>query len=117
MQNDPLYTVIDTISYPVQEIPFPAVTVCPPGVDKHAFIEKFLNYVKFQCYNDYEYSENDCMESKGVKESFKFLLEKIHKIALDARLKNISLMSEPELQYELLKFCSDIPIKPTRPCF
>ena len=104
MQNDPLYTVIDTISYPVQKIPFPAVTVCPPGVDKHAFIEKFLNYVKFQCYNDYEYSENDCLESKEVKESFRFLLEKIHEIALDATLKNISLMSDTELQHELFQY-------------
>ena len=104
MQNDPLYTVIDTISYPVQKIPFPAVTVCPPGLDRHAFIEKFLNYVKFQCYNDYEYSANDCMESKDVKESFKFLLERIHKMALDATIKNINLMSETELQHELLQY-------------
>ena len=80
------------------------MTVCPPGVDKHAFIEKFLNYVKFQCYNDFEYSENDCMESKRVKESFQFLLERIHKMALDATLKNISLMSEPELQHKLLQY-------------
>ena len=98
-----MYTVIDTISYPVQKVPFPAVTVCPPGTDKYAFIEKILNNVKFQCYKEYGYSEEDCMESQAARESFRFLFKRMHQMALDATLKSIDSMQEAELKRKLLE--------------
>ena len=80
-QNDPLYTVIDTVSYPVQNNPFPSVTVCPPGRDRWAFIEKVFNQVKFQCYKGYTYTEQDCIDSQKARLEFQFLLEEIHEKA------------------------------------
>ena len=97
-QNDPLYTVIDTISYPVQDIPFPSVTVCPPGLDRWGFVEKVMNYIKFQCYKEMHYSEKDCLDSKQVRDYFSFLFVRIHQLALDAMMKKISLMNDTELE-------------------
>jgi hypothetical protein len=99
-----LYTVIDTISYPVQQIPFPAITVCPPGVDRWAFIEKVMNYIIFQCYKGYGYSDRDCLESKQARNDFSFLLERIHQMALDATMTKINLMNETDLEDLLYRY-------------
>lgn len=99
-----MYTVIDTISYPVQNVPFPAITVCPPGLDRWAFLEKVMNYIKFQCYKDYLYSEKDCLESKQVRDDFSFLFERIHQLALDATMKKINVMNDTELEYRLYRY-------------
>ena len=103
-QNDPLYTVIDTISYPVQNKPFPSVTVCPPGRDRWAFVEKVLNYVKFQCYDGYTYTDQDCIDSQMARSEFRFLLEEIHKKALDASLSKLSAKNETDIEELVLKY-------------
>ena len=37
----PTQITIDTTAFPVQSIPFPMVTVCPPGYDKWGFIQRY----------------------------------------------------------------------------
>ncbi len=47
MQNwreSPVVTSFDTTSYPIQNIPFPAVTVCPNGLDTSAFLQRYLGH-------------------------------------------------------------------------
>ena len=92
------------MSYPVQKNPFPAVTVCPPGRDRWAFIEKVLNYVKLQCYEGYLYTEKDCIESQKARIDFRFLLEEIHNKALDASLRKLSSTNEIDLEDQVLKY-------------
>ncbi len=41
-EEQPIITTIDTMAYPVQKIPFPAVTVCPNGFDQWAFLVRFV---------------------------------------------------------------------------
>ena len=96
--------MIDTISYPVQNKPFPSVTVCPPGRDRWAFVEKVLNYVKFQCYHGYTYTDQDRIDSQKTRSQFRFLLEEIHKKALDASLNKLSLMNETDIVELTLKY-------------
>lgn len=39
-QGNPIVTTIATTSMPVQEIPFPSVTICSDGFDQFAFAQK-----------------------------------------------------------------------------
>jgi hypothetical protein len=43
--SHPIVTTIDSTSYPVNEIPFPAVTVCPNGNDPWAFVQRVANSI------------------------------------------------------------------------
>ena len=63
-----------------------------------------MNYVKFQCYEGFGYTDQDCTESQKARTEFKFLLEKIHKEALDASLRKLSSKSATDLEYEVLKY-------------
>jgi len=40
--SNPVVTTIDTTYYPIQNIPFPAITVCAPGYDIWAFLQRYV---------------------------------------------------------------------------
>ena len=60
-----------------------------------------MNYIKFQCYKDYGYTDKDCLESKMAREDFRFLLEKIHLMALDATMEKLKAMNGTQIEEEL----------------
>ena len=63
-----------------------------------------MNYIKFQCYKDYGYTDKDCLESKMAREDFRFLLEKIHHMALETSMENIDSMSKTQLKEVLYMY-------------
>jgi hypothetical protein len=42
--SNPVVTTIDTTYYPIQNISFPAITVCAPGYDIWAFLQRYIQY-------------------------------------------------------------------------
>lgn len=54
--KNPTMIIVETTDYPIEKIPFPTVTVCQKDNDpnKLLFVEKFLNHVRFPCYEDYK---------------------------------------------------------------
>jgi hypothetical protein len=51
--ENPIVTTIDSTTYPVQSIPFPAVTICPNGYNPWGFVDRYsiskFTYV-YQCF-------------------------------------------------------------------
>ncbi len=48
--ENPVQTVIESTSFPVQNLPFPAITVCPGEGNRpmtYGFMETFLNFVRW----------------------------------------------------------------------
>jgi hypothetical protein len=41
----PTVTTIDSTSYPIKDLPFPAVTVCPNGFDPWGFVQRVVNSI------------------------------------------------------------------------
>ena len=41
-ESDPVVTTIETTYYPIQNISFPAITVCMPGYDISAFAQRYV---------------------------------------------------------------------------
>jgi hypothetical protein len=51
-QENPVQTVIETTNYPVQNVPFPTVTVCPGEANRplrFGFTEAFFNFIRYRC--------------------------------------------------------------------
>ena len=47
-QNDPVITILDTVGHPIEEVEFPAVTICPQGS-----VYKILESVLFKQFKEY----------------------------------------------------------------
>ena len=52
--KNPVMIVVDTTDYPVEKIPFPAITICRKdnNPNRIEFISKVLNHIKFPCFDD-----------------------------------------------------------------
>ncbi len=46
-QGRHVQTTVDTIAYPIQQVPFPSVTVCSPGLDHWNFIQRQSDFLFF----------------------------------------------------------------------
>jgi hypothetical protein len=53
-QNNPVLITLETTDLPVEEIPFPAITICPEKNEPSCFeiIAKILDYVEFPIFED-----------------------------------------------------------------
>ena len=51
--QNPILTTIDTMTYPINKIPFPSVVVCPPSAEEHneglGFTQKIMNHFDWNC--------------------------------------------------------------------
>jgi hypothetical protein len=48
-EENPVQTVIESTAYPVQNIPFPSITVCPGANNRpmyYGFAETFFNFIR-----------------------------------------------------------------------
>ena len=73
-KSDPVLTTIENFAYPIQNIKFPAVTICPQGADN-----SILRSVLFKQFNEYLAKKNLKLEDLSLEEaqieSKKFLNE------------------------------------------
>ena len=72
-EDHPVVTTLDTISLPIEEIEFPAVTICPQG-SRHEIIDsvllkQFQKFIKRKTYGKPNFTQEDSMEQ--VKEFIK----------------------------------------------
>ena len=73
-EENPTITTLDSIAAPIQEIPFPTVTVCPyeeTEPDNWAYPELILNAVAFECYKD---NYPPCNLTETVRQDLKEVL-------------------------------------------
>ena len=51
---NPVLITVETTDYPIENIVFPTVTVCPDdgGINTFEFVAKMFDYVKFPCFDD-----------------------------------------------------------------
>ena len=49
--KNPTLTIIETMTYPIEQVPFPAVTLCPqnPNIDRWEPTIKIFDYLKRRC--------------------------------------------------------------------
>ena len=73
-QSDPVLTTIENFAYPIQNIKFPAITICPQGADNSV-----LRSVLFKQFSEYLARKNlnlaDLSMEEAKIESMKFLNE------------------------------------------
>ena len=73
-KSDPVLTTIENFAYPIQNIRFPAITICPQGADN-----SILRSVLFKQFNEYLAKKNLKLEDLSIEEakieSKKFLNE------------------------------------------
>ena len=83
-QDDPVVTTLDTVALPIEEIEFPAVTICPQGS-----VNKIMETVLFQQLKDY-------ITKKRVREN------KRPKRSDDPQDADVQRTNAPRLQFPLL---------------
>ncbi len=74
----PDLTTIESVTRPVEELVFPAVTVCPSRevpLDPMAPVTKFLNNLKFQCGTYSTMEVDNCNQTEELKGRFGFLID------------------------------------------
>ena len=73
-KEDPVLTTIENFAYPIQNIEFPAITICPQGADN-----SILRSVLYKQFNEYlakkDLSLSDLTLEEAKLESIKFLNE------------------------------------------
>ena len=51
--TSPSITVIDTVTYPIEELTFPTVTLCPRGTNNRwGPVIKVFDHMKKRCHNN-----------------------------------------------------------------
>ena len=72
-QENPVITVLDTVTLPIEEIEFPAVTICPQGSSKDimnaALFEQFKNFVFDKTENLTNFEKSKISRKREVDES------------------------------------------------
>ncbi len=82
--ENPTITTLDSIAAPIQNIPFPTVTVCPDDStlpDNWALPELILNAIPFECYGD---KDPSCNQTQEVRNDFRKVL-----LALAERIRHL----------------------------
>lgn len=73
----PVQTTIETTAHPIQNIPFPSVTICE-GQDmaprKFGFVEKFMNRLLYECRKGERTPDERCQIYEPFRETFKTFL-------------------------------------------
>ena len=73
-KDDPVLTTIENFAYPIQNIKFPAITICPQGADN-----SILRSVLYKQFNEYLSRKNLKLDELSIEEaklqSIKFLNE------------------------------------------
>ena len=75
-QQNPTITTVSTFFYPVTEMQFPTVTICPEEMepDKWGFMRSLMNEIDYSCQN-----EDDCKDNK-IRENVSNFLEALQYI-------------------------------------
>ena len=75
--DEPVITSLDSISYPIDTIQFPTITVCKNEYkeqpDNWAYLEKLLNLLLFDC----DGISSKCTQSKRITDDLRFVSESL----------------------------------------
>ena len=73
-QEEPTITTVSTFSYPVTDMQFPTVTICPEemDIDKWGFMRSLLNEIDYTCHD-----EDDCNNNKIREDVVTYFLSEL----------------------------------------
>ena len=72
--ENPVITTLDTITAPIHDVQFPTITACADSQpDNWAFLENVLNNVALECH----VLQDDCEQTKQVRNDFGYMFERI----------------------------------------
>ena len=63
-KSDPVLTTIENFAYPIENIPFPSITICPQGADN-----SILKSVLFKQFNEYLEKKNLTLDELTIEEA------------------------------------------------
>ena len=110
-QDDPVVTTLDTVALPIEEIEFPAVTICPQG-SRHQIIDSVLfkqlqKFIKRKAYSQENLTQEESMEQveEFIKDVYPGAKEKPTMFIKLMTSDNQTLSIQNEALFQLEELC------------
>ena len=98
-QDDPVVTTLDTVALPIQELDFPAITICPQGSMK-----SILEVVLFNQFERFIRNKRNNEHERAKRENSKLNMNDIKRMNVDS---NNSQLTYQEMMMEVDEFLKE----------